>query len=232
MKRPRYYRYRAPKKRNLDWKREERLLAYTLRHKGICTEDIQEYFKVLKGKSIKRTIVYNIVRIGKAELYDLCFRCRKPLVQDDTVTKKKHRHGPILCMACKHEIVVYKRKMRNKFMKKGLCSVCGKKPPVQGKKSCVHCISATHRRRYEVGLCGACGKRPIAVNRSKVLCISCLNINKKRTLLYAQKKRMVLDTLKKKHGQRVFIKKRLMEKTRKLKHSTRRHHRAMQHAND
>jgi hypothetical protein len=221
MKRPRYYSYRAPRKRNIDWTRGERLLAYALRKDGKNTDSIREYFRLLKGKSIKRTMVYNLVRIGKAETSDLCFACCQPLVPEDKVTKKKHRHGPVLCNACKLKLSAYKKKMRKIFMKMGLCSVCGNKPPVPGHKSCVTCISATHRRRYEAGLCGACGKRPIAINRSKVLCISCLKNNIKRTALYRQKKLQVLETLKKKQGQRKDTKKRLLEKTRKLKHSTR-----------
>jgi hypothetical protein len=72
----------------------------------------------------------------------------------------------------------YKQKIRKENYKKGLCTCCGKKQHLKGKKTCIYCLSYTLRNRIAKGLCGTCGEKPLSPH-SLVSCKDCLKGHRK-----------------------------------------------------
>jgi len=113
--------------------------------------------------------VYNTNRLVKKGLKKRCYICGGPLNKAELGASQ----GLIkACTKCKKASTTYKRGLRKRALKKGLCGYCQEKPVISGQTACVSCVSATHRRRYNQGLCGTCGKRPISKNHI-ALCEVC-----------------------------------------------------------
>lgn len=172
--RPPWY-SKPPKKRNKDWKLEERQLIYDMRHDG---KPVAEIIEALGGE-VTPTQVHNQARISKKSFAGKCFCCGEELTDEDIETQKSGRIL-YLCKRCQKAATKYKKGLRKKALKLGLCGICGLKTgrkALKGHTACSHCISATQRRRNAKGLCGNCGKNPIDKKRSVTLCATCLHKN-------------------------------------------------------
>ncbi len=170
MSRPHWYLSRVKPLQNHSWTDREKLAVFTLRSE----EDIPAR-RVAIIFGVTKTQIYNVTRLVRRGKNKECFSCGRPLSP-----KERKQKGLILsCETCKVNKKEYKRKRRNALLKKGICPYCEKRKLVPGKKGCIQCISATHRRRYNQGLCGNCGQRPIARD-SDALCTLCLKVNRTR----------------------------------------------------
>jgi hypothetical protein len=130
---------------------------------------------------VKRTQIYNVIRMMKKNYNGLCFQCgaaltRKELIAQDGKSFKA-------CTECQEKNLHYKKKIRKSLSRKGLCTCCGNHPPLKGRKTCMHCLSYTHRSRIAKGLCGACGLEPLSP-RSRALGKKCLRANRLNTRAY------------------------------------------------
>jgi transposase-like protein len=196
-------------KENRSWTTSEKIRVYALRQYN-PVEDIAKMFDTNTNQ------VYNIARMVKKGLEGRCYRCGRPnepkLVERSSIEKRAYEifltgsqdaktnwdqaekelqleAGYSLCSQCKETLVKYKRKLRRHALKKGLCGYCHKRKVVEGRKACIRCLSATHRRREKIGLCGACGKNPIA-NKGGALCEGCLEQDRIRTTNYRKGKKV------------------------------------------
>lgn len=84
----------------------------------------------------------------------LCLRCAKIKVE-----------GKSFCEACSKRINELKRERREKRIKRGLCSICGKSMPIEGSRHCQNCFDKVKkinekriRKNVSNGMCRACGK--------------------------------------------------------------------------
>jgi transposase len=196
-------------KQNRDWTEKEKIRVYTLRD-DMKAREIAKMFNTTINQ------VYNITRIVKKNLNDQCYHCGGSLEadlkrqiekrayqiflnrgsqpsdpQEDWIRAEKEIRSQDLkgiCSVCKEKEVEYKRNLRERALKIGLCGYCHQRKVVEGKKACKQCLSATHRRRKKIGLCGACGKRPV-VHKGGALCSKCLKANNIKTFLYRQRKK-------------------------------------------
>lgn len=171
-KKPSWYHSKPPKKKNKDWKREEQQLVYDMRRDGKPVIDI---IKTL-GNNVTPTQVHNQARMVKKAFAGKCFRCGNDLIDEDLETRKVNRTLH-LCKRCQKTVKNYKRKLRKRALKFGLCGICMKRKVLKGHTACQHCISACQRRRIAQGLCGACGRNRIDKKRSVALCSTCLDKN-------------------------------------------------------
>ena len=167
--RKRDYLSQVRKKKNRDWSEKEKVQIFTLRKSGMPAKDVARKFKC------NITNVYNITRLMRSGLKDKCYRCGTPLTLEEKTQKGFFKP----CKICKKGFKEYKRALREEAIKNGLCGYCHTEPVIPGYKSCVKCISATHRRRYKKGLCGQCGERP-PHRKDASLCTVCLAINEAR----------------------------------------------------
>jgi len=182
--RPKWYTETVAKKRNEDWSLEDRLLVYTLRVKE--RRPVAEVVEILHkmGKKADKISVYNLTRQSRKILLGKCYKCGSPLTKAEMKVKKAGKIL-LLCTTCKREVSELKKKRRQKFLKMGLCGVCGKKPHLPKHTSCNKCLSSVSRRRIMEGMCGTCGKRPINKSRSIHQCTVCLELNNLKIRLSA-----------------------------------------------
>ena len=170
------------KKRNHSWTRQEIKNVLNLRAQQIPVDLI---IAKLRLKDVKRSQVYNILRISKKNNSGKCFQCGHDMTRTEIMAQEKNAFK--ICLSCQEKNLQYKQKIRKNNQKKGMCIYCGTKPPLKDRKTCKHCLSSTHRRRIAEGLCGTCGKRPIS-SRSTAKCDICLEINK--TSSHTHRKRL------------------------------------------
>lgn len=163
---PSVYLSKVRPKQNHSWKLGEMLNIYTLRK-----EERKSAREIALRRSISVYQVYNVIRLVKKGLARKCYKCGKKLSN----AEQESNNFLKLCDSCKEEVLAYKRKRRQKALKRGLCGYCEKSPVISGFKACVKCISSTQRRRNQEGLCGYCGKEPIS---TKSLCKSCAEMIK------------------------------------------------------
>ncbi len=177
--RPSWYLDGVKEKKNYEWTTEEKRQVYTFRNKDKIPAEI-----VAKIFGVTVTQIYNITRITRKAYKSQCFICGNKLSKEDMEKNK----GKFIkaCSTCKMFAKEYKRRRRNKFLKKGLCGYCETNPRLPGQTSCKKCISQSYRRRYQLGLCGRCGKYPIA-DGSTTLCKKCREKNKERAKIYREK---------------------------------------------
>jgi hypothetical protein len=158
-------------KKNHSWTEHEINQVYTLRIQKV---PIDKIIKIL-GLKVKRVQVYNILRMLRKNKKSKCFQCGSDLtnkectLQENRIFKK--------CSHCQEKNSLYKRSKRNENLKQDKCGCCGNHPVLIGKKTCVYCLSYTHRHRIAEGFCGFCGKNPISL-KSTALCDSCLETNR------------------------------------------------------
>jgi len=197
-------------KENRSWTTSEKVRIYTLRQYN-PVENIAEMFNTNINQ------VYNITRMVKRGLEGRCYHCGnltepRPVEHDEIQKRAYEIHvktgsqdatanwnqaekelqleaGYGLCGRCTKKLVKYKRNLRKHALERGLCGYCHKRKVVEGKKACIKCLSATHRRREKIGLCGACGRNPIA-NKEGALCKECLEQDKIRTTNYRKGKKV------------------------------------------
>jgi len=171
MNRPEWYLGNVKAVQNRRWNERDKLAVFALREEeNIPAQEVAGMY------GVSRTQIYNVTRLVRRSKSKQCFSCGNPLTP-----KERKKKGLVkACDKCKKEKQEYKNKRRKEFLKSGICPYCEKRKIVKGKKSCKKCLSATHRRRYNVGLCGQCGRRSIA-DHSEALCHTCLRINRKRS---------------------------------------------------
>ena len=155
------------KKRNHSWTGRELRKVYNMRVQRISVDLIIEKLHL----EVKRTQVYNVVRMMKKNFQGRCFQCGADLTEKELKASKSKTFKT--CSECKKKNLNYKKKIRNMFSRRGLCTCCGKYPSLKGRKTCMHCLSYTHRNRIAIGLCGACGREPLS-RRSNALGENCL----------------------------------------------------------
>lgn len=171
VKRPKWYLDNVKPLQNHPWTDREKLAVFILRDEENATAST-----VARVFGVTKIQIYNITRLVRRGKNKECFICGKPLS-----TKDRKKKGLVkACDDCKEKKRIYKHKRRKKLLKRGICPYCERRKLVKGKKGCIRCLSATHRRRYNMGQCGQCGTRPIAKN-SDALCTICLGINKRRS---------------------------------------------------
>lgn len=178
MSRPTWY-AKVPVRKTRDWTDKERVQILTLRKQGEGIQSISARFNT------DRVRIYNQIRLMRKAAQHRCFKCGKPLSEEDLQLKKARRSRTRLifaCNECRKKFREYKIKNRKKALRKGLCGSCWDKPVVPGRTMCRNCISSTYRRRIMNGLCGICGKRPL---ETEVLCRPCADKMKKKRLAYA-----------------------------------------------
>lgn len=171
-------------KQNRDWTVLERRALYTM--VVIDKKDITTVMSQLDISDLKKTVIYNQLRLqrriefGKGRFkYGACFKCGKAISKHDKESRRTKK-ALYLCTKCRKTESDLKKKLRRRALKKGLCGYCHKNPVYKrGAKSCIKCLSATHRRRYMENLCGQCGNNPISKN-SNSLCEVCLDMNRVR----------------------------------------------------
>jgi len=173
--------------KNKLWNENEKNLIFSLRKNNISIPEIINTLKKKMGKKfpvkkITKIRIYNSIRISRKRFKDCCFRCGKKLTIED---KKSYREGSIefLCLKCKKYVSEYKKELRRKAMKRGLCGTCQKNKALFGYAVCRFCLSATYRRRIKSGLCGICGLKPLSKD-SISQCDKCLEKNRKQYHLY------------------------------------------------
>jgi len=169
-----WYRGEVAPKQQHSWTLADRQKIYTMRVKqNLPINDILD----LLGVGITRIKLFNQIRISRAVFARKCFRCRKP------VHSRRPLGSLLACKQCKQKLSEYKKEMRRKYLKRGICGVCWERKVVPGFTACRKCISIAHRRRYIKGICGKCGKHSI-YKSSVALCLNCLKSNKKYSQLY------------------------------------------------
>lgn len=190
--RPKWYLDDVKSLQNHPWTDREKLAIFSLRD-----EENMPAQRVAKVFGVTKIQVYNVTRLIRRSKNKECYMCGKPLSKKE-ITKQK---GFLVkaCDTCKTEKSDYKRNKRENALKKGLCPYCAKRKLAPGKKGCTKCLSATHRRRYNIGLCGRCGKRPIAEN-SRAHCKICLRLNAKQAKFNRKLKKLTKDKECKKTG--------------------------------
>lgn len=188
-KRPRWYLNEVKDLQNRPWTEREKLAVFAWREELNTPVEV-----VARAYGVGKIQIYNITRLVRRSKSKECSSCGNQL----TLKERRKQRGLIKsCDACKEHKKEYKRKRRERLLKKGICPYCEKRKVIPDKKSCKKCLSATHRRRYNVGVCGNCGKRPIA-DHSNALCYKCLKVNRKRATAVRKLKRMNNLTRKKK----------------------------------
>jgi hypothetical protein len=173
-----WYLGKVPEKQNRSWTEGEKMKVYTMMTSAHPAADIARKFK---ASTIQ---IYNVVRLVRKGLKDECYMCGEPLTEKE-ITGNKNRLVKA-CNKCKRKSVLYKKLLRKKAIKHGLCVYCLSRKAMPGHVSCRSCVSATHRRRYIKGLCGQCGERPIGKNKI-ALCDECAEKSKAKTTIYRQK---------------------------------------------
>jgi len=128
--RPAWYIKNVPSKKNETWPLEDRILVYTLRVQN--KSPIDRIVKVLnkKGKKASKVKVYNLIRQSRKVFLGKCYRCGKDLSEKEK--KRKSKKFLRLCNSCQEIIYQSKRKTRLKYIKQGLCSLCGTAPFIKG----------------------------------------------------------------------------------------------------
>jgi hypothetical protein len=167
------------KRRNHAWTSQEIKNILSLRIQQIPVDEI---IHKLRLKDVKRTQVYNILRMKKKNRNGKCFQCGEDLTKKEIMFQGNKTFK--ICDSCQEKNLKYKQKIRKSNQRKGFCTYCGTNPPLKDKKTCIHCLSYTHRRRIAEGMCGVCGKRPINTKRSTALCDICLELNRTHTSIH------------------------------------------------
>lgn len=166
--RPSWYLSEIKEKENKDWTITEMVKVYTMRvEEDIPVERVASKLKVSKCQ------IHNITRMMRKAVHGHCYKCNTTLTEEEMISKKPNRiiH---LCFKCRKKLKKYKKKLRESFLKKGLCGYCGIRKKLKNRGSCKLCLSATNRRRERVGLCALCGKNPIRNDHPNgALCIIC-----------------------------------------------------------
>jgi hypothetical protein len=168
-----------PKVRH-SWTDNERGKIYTLRMAGVSVDDIIIIMKLKTG----RIPVYNLLREIRSVKKGRC-SCGRKLTQREIDKQKDNVH--IRCTKCLKANSDLKKKLRKKYLRKGLCGICGKRKKMKGYTTCKLCLSADYRRSYVQGLCGKCHTNPIDEKRSRSLCHTCLDHNKRHIKHYRRK---------------------------------------------
>lgn len=160
------------KKRNHSWTKSELKRVYTLRLQKV---PVPRIINEMHLKDIKKTQIYNVLRMMKKNFHHKCFQCGGEMSPAE-MEEQKNRNFKI-CAQCQSKNTNYKQKLRKKLHKQGLCTCCGKNPSMKNKKTCPLCLSYTHRNRISMGICGSCGKHPLS-KHSEVFCDKCLSRNR------------------------------------------------------
>ena len=155
----------VPEKVKKDWTSEERKNLLELNRKGLSSDEIIE----IMGGKLTKVQIYNQVRIAKKIHAKRCYQCGTP-------TSRVSKTGLIICKNCVKKNGQYKKVLRKRALKHGLCGVCYKNKVIPGHTACRKCLSATHRRRIAKGLCCKCGRRKLDKS-STTLCKVCLTVN-------------------------------------------------------
>jgi len=180
VKRPKWYLSNVKPLQNHPWTEREKLAVFTLRD-----EENTPAHVVARVFGVTKIQIYNITRLVRRGKNKECFICGNPLSP-----KERRQKGLIKsCDDCKEKKRIYKKERREKLLKRGICPYCERRKLVKGKKGCIQCLSATHRRRYNIGLCGQCGKRPLA-KHSDALCNICLGMNRRRSVATRKLKKL------------------------------------------
>jgi len=174
-----WYLGKVPQKKNRSWTEDEKIKIYTLATHHHPAIEIAGKF----GASI--TQIHNVVRLVRKGLRGQCYICGRSLTEKELIKGKGHLI--VACARCKKRATDYKKILRKKAFKYGFCVYCMTRKVVPGHKSCRHCVSATHRRRYIKGLCGLCGIRPIG-EKKVALCEVCARLSKAKVAHYRYKK--------------------------------------------
>lgn len=175
-----WYLGKVPQKKNRSWTEDEKIKVYTMASHNYPAIEIARTFKA----SI--TQIHNVVRLVKKGLRGQCYICGESLTKEELIKGKGHI--VIACARCKKEAAGHKKLLRKKAIRRGFCVYCLTRKARSGHKSCEHCVSATHRRRYIKGLCGLCGNRPIGKNKI-ALCDMCAKLSKTKVANYRHKNR-------------------------------------------
>lgn len=167
---------------NIHWDKAHQQMVYMMRLKGKSFAEIQIELEK-KGIVASKTVLYNQVRMAKAERAGMCYSCKSALSEEDIEynIKRKRRHR--ICRVCAGSEKEYKEGLRNERLARGLCSSCGRRKAEKGHTYCSRCMSYTYRQRIRKGLCGLCGKPRDP--RSQSMCTKCLRKNRR----YARKHR-------------------------------------------
>ena len=165
------------------WTKPEMNRVYFLRMQGYSVKKIIKVMKL----NVRKTQIYNIVRILKKNHQNKCFQCGHVLSSQELFEQKMKHFKK--CFECKEKSNNYKKEMREGRLEGSLCGSCGKRPVAvkngKAKTFCVFCLSYIHRQRILKGLCGTCGKNRINKMRSIALCNVCLD----RNVRYARQRR-------------------------------------------
>lgn len=161
------------RKRNHAWTGLEIKKVLDLRIKRVPVDEIIHQLGV---RGLRKTQVYNIIRMKKKNRNGECFQCGEALTPEEIVNQAHKTFK--CCTSCQEKNLKYKRKIRRENLKNGLCTCCGRNPHLVGRKTCIYCLSYTHRGRIAEGLCGCCGEKPISPY-STALCKDCLRQNRK-----------------------------------------------------
>jgi hypothetical protein len=178
--RPRWYTNlkQIRQKQNHAWTRAELRRVYYLRIQGKGVDDIIKKMNL----DVKRTQVYNMVRILRKNHLNRCFQCGDALTGKE-LESQRTRHFK-RCDGCRASNEAQKKSVRNRYLTKHLCGCCGERKVIPGKTYCIHCLSYTNRQRIATGMCGSCGRNPINKKRSIALCNVCLDRNVKVSRKY------------------------------------------------
>lgn len=179
IKRPQWYAQSRfiRKRRNHLWTSQELKKIFDLRIQRVPIDLIISKLHL----DVKRTQVYNVLRMMKKNRQGNCFQCGEGLTREELIAQDGHNFKT--CTKCQSKNLNYKQSIRKAHRQKGLCTCCGKNPPLRGRKTCMHCLSYTHRSRIAKGLCGSCGKHPLS-GSSSALCDNCLEVNRLNTASY------------------------------------------------
>jgi formylmethanofuran dehydrogenase subunit E len=167
------------KRRNHLWTGQEFKKVYDLRIQKVPVDIIIDKLHL----EVKRTQVYNILRMMKKNRKRKCSQCGEDLTKKELRSQRGNNFK--ICTKCQEKNTAYKQASRIANYGKGLCTCCGKTPPLKDRKTCMHCLSYTHRNRIVHGLCGSCGKNPLS-RFSTALCDGCLKVNR----INARRKRL------------------------------------------
>ncbi len=168
------------------WTDIERKGIYFLRIAGVPVKEVIRIMKLDVGKIPVNNIYQQQVRLRKGKC-----SCGKKLTQKEIEQQKNNIF--IKCTACLEKNSIFKKELRRKYLEQGLCGICGQNKVLPGHTTCKLCLSADYRRSYVKGLCGKCHVNPINKKRSKALCNSCLDLNKRHVygLRHGNKKHAV-----------------------------------------
>ena len=111
---------------------------------------------------------------------------------------KKAIVGRVFCDKCRDKAAISQKKQRHSRIKRGMCTMCGKRKATKGRRTCSRCallLSDAHKNRKTkrriAGICVQCGKGKSILGTQQ--CSMCADKNRGRQVrARIERRRMVL----------------------------------------